>query len=461
MVSICASLFCAPLMMAGVNAILPEIGVGLHASASQLALVGAAYSLGLAVFQLSSGTLGDIRGHRRLFLTGAIIFALSGSFLGLAPGMPFFLIARFTQGLGGAILSASGLALLASCAAPEKRATYLGFSSFAVYAGIACGPPIAGLITASLGWRWVFWTSALAAIIVFILMRFAASQEWRPAKGRKFDWQGCFLYALAMTALTVAAAQMGENLRAGFLCVAFCLLFLVIFYFWERRGTFPILNFSLLAQNRVLTLSTLAALVNYASFFGVLFYFSFYLQIGKGIGIRETGLILAFQPLIQTLITPLASRLCNLWQPGGVSALGAMLCGCGLLSAAFLKLASPLFSLFATQALLGAGISLFSLANTAIILESAGRMALGQASGLVGAARTAGQLAGMVFITASLGFFLGNKAVSVATLDPFMHAMRLNLVIFGALNLCAVGLVFIRNRRQSSGHLPQDWGKAD
>ena len=177
-----------PFMLAGVNAALPPLGESLHASARQLGLVGAFYSLGLAVFQLASGSLGDICGRRRVWLWGVGVFALAGALLGFVESTPLFLGLRFVQGVGGAMFNASGLALLASAAPPEKRAVYLGISGAAVYAGIACGPPVAGVIAGWLGWRWLFWGNALASAGAFLLMKYCVRLEWRTARGQPFDW---------------------------------------------------------------------------------------------------------------------------------------------------------------------------------------------------------------------------------------------------------------------------------
>lgn len=127
--------------------------------------------------------------------------------------------------------------------------------------------------------------------------------------------------------------------------------------------------------------------------------------------------------------------------------MGVALCGLGLTAAAFLQLDSPLSLLLGAQCLLGVGISLFALPNTTIILESAGPDHVGQASGLTGAVRTGGQLCNMVVITLTLSLFLGQEAVSIANIDGFLRSMRTDLIIFGLLNLLAVGFVLARNRQ--------------
>lgn len=444
--AICASLFCMPFMLAGVNAVLPAIGESLDASARQLGLIGAFYSLGLAVFQLASGSLGDIFGRRRIFLLGIAIFAAAGAALGFVRSAPLFIALRLLQGLGGAMFNASGLALLASAAPPEERAAYLGISGAAVYAGIACGPPLAGLVAGTLGWRWLFWGNALAFAGVFLLMKCAVRQEWRTAEGQPFDLTGCAIYGCAMIALTFGASELAERAALAWSLLAAFVALLALFCLRELRSRYPILDIRLLARNRVFALSSLAAFVNYSSYFGMLFFFSLYLQVGRGLGVEEAGLVLAFQSAVQALTTPLAARLCKIRQPGHVSALGVALCGLGLAAAAFVSLDSSLALIFVVQGLLGAGISLFALPNTAIILESAGQEHVGQAAGLTGAVRTAGQLCNMVIITLTLGFFLGNAPVGPETLEGFMRCMRVDLIIFCLCNLGAVGCVLARNR---------------
>ena len=399
------------------------------------------------MFQLASGSLGDICGRRRVFLWGMGVFALAGALLGFVDSAPLFLVLRFVQGVGGAMFNASGLALLASAAPPGQRASYLGFSGAAVYAGIACGPPVAGFIAGWLGWRWLFWGNALAAAGAFLLMKYCVKLEWRTAEGQPFDWWGCIIYGCAMAALTFGASELAESPVLAWSLLASFAFLLAVFCLLELKSRYPLLDIRLLARNRVFALSSLAAFVNYSSFFGMLFFFSLYLQVGRGMSVQEAGFFLALQSVVQALTTPLAARLCNAWNPGYVSAVGVALCGLGLTAAAFLQLDSPLSLLLGAQCLLGVGISLFALPNTTIILESAGPDHVGQASGLTGAVRTGGQLCNMVVITLTLSLFLGQEAVSMTNIDGFLRSMRTDLIIFGLLNLLAVGFVLARNRQ--------------
>ena len=444
MAAICASLLSTPLMASGVNAVLPEIGASFNSSASSLGMVGTAYALGMAIFQLAAGRLGDIFGHRLVFLSGSCVFGLGNLLILLSPAISFFICSRLVQGIGAAMLNASGLALLASCAAPEKRPAYLGASGMAVYAGIACGPPAAGALAGALGWRWLFILNLFSCSIVWLLMKFTASHNLRTAPGGRFDWAGTLLFAAAMAGLTFFASQTGTSKAAGGIFFFLFLFFMWLFLRHEKRAALPLLNQELLRTNKILGLSTLAALISYASFFGLAFYFSFYLQTAKGYDVSEAGIILSIQALSQFLGTFPASRLCARWGTNKTSALGAGICGLGLLAAAFLSPASGIQLLVCAQCFLGAGISIFTLANTAMILESAGEENIGQASAITGAARNSGQLCSMSLITLSLGVFLGSSPIGPETLPGFMLSMKVTLTLFGLLNLAAIGCVFLR-----------------
>ena len=149
---------------------------------------------------------------------------------------------------------------------------------------------------------------------------------------------------------------------------------------------------------------------------------------------------------MQAAATPLTARLCRRWPLGRIAAAGIFLCGMGLLITAFLTLETPLWLLALAQALVGAGVAVFVLPNTAIILEKAGDAAVGRASGLIGAVRTGGQLSNMVIITVTLALVLGHQPVSRETLDGFMTALHWDLLLFGLFNLAAMGCALCRDR---------------
>ena len=448
LLAVCVAQFVLPFMMAGVNAVLPPVGQSTGAGARELSLLTTFYALGLAIFQLTAGRMGDVWGRRRIFLTGMGIFSLTGALLGCLSNIDAMLALRFVQGAGAAMFNASGLAILAVAAPPGMRGQYLGLSGAAVYAGIACGPPVAGLVAGFVGWRWLFWGNALAGVLAWYLMYHTVRTEWYEGKGEPFDWRGGVMYGAGMAALTLGstALQGAAGGLGGWALLASGLLLLVVYVRMELRTPYPLLDVRLLVRNKVFGLSSLAAFVNYASSFGMLFFFSLYLQTVRGFDVREAGLFLSLQFIIQAATTPWAGRLADRKGAANVSAVGIALCGAGLCACALLGQQTPLWYLMLAQVLLGLGISLFAIPNTNVILESAGPGHLGQAAGLTGAVRTGGGLFNMVVISSTLGFYLGDAPVTSATVEPFLKSLRVDLLFFGLLNLAAVACALGRLR---------------
>lgn len=450
LISVSVGYFFLPFMLAGVNAVLPSIGQSLHASAQDLGMISAAYTLGLAVAQLAAGRLGDIWGRKRVFLHGMELFAFTGILLCFTTSLPLFIVLRFVQGCGGALFNASGLALLAGVTPPAARGRFLGINAAAVYAGIACGPPLSGFITGMANWRGVFALCAAAAAVTWLLMRFSVRREWRVSAGEPFDWAGCAMYVGAMAALTCGAGCIGRHPAAGWGLSALTLLLLAAFWRWETRTPFPLLHVRLFQVNRTFALSSLASFINYSSIFGMLFFFSLYLQTARGFSVQESGLLLTTQAVVQVLVSTWAGGLADRRGPGKVSAFGIALCGAGILYAVTLHLQSSIWSIVLIQAIMGLGVSLFAVPNTTIILSSAGERYLGQASSVNGAVRTAGMLVNMIIVTITLGFFLGNAPAGPDTVPDLLKAMRADFIIFGVLNLLAVGCAFSREKKAAA-----------
>ena len=436
--AVCASQFILPFMLAGVNAVLPIMGEDLNLSARQLSLIGTTYTLALAIAQLSSGRIGDIVGRRRLFLTGLSMFCLCSAALGFARQFEIFLCIRFMQGLGAALFNASGLAILMALAPEGRRGTVLGISAAAVYAGISCGPALAGLLAGAFGWRWLFWGTSLGAVAAWLLMHRNLQEEWRQGLGEPFDWPGFLCYGGFMLCLTLGAGSLQHAVWAPWaLAGALCLLACYIRLEWHSK--FPLLELRLFTQNRVFALSAMAAFINYASSFGVSFYFSMYLQGLRGLSVSDAGLFLAVQAIVQILVAPLSGRLTDRYGASSISTLGIALCGSGIAVAALIEIHTPLSLLIGVQILLGAGFGLFATPNTTLILESAGPRYLGQAAGVTGAMRTGGMLANMIIVTTTLGFFMGQAPLHPENASVFMESMRLDFWLFAGLNLLAIG----------------------
>ncbi len=446
LLSVCLSSFFLPFMLAGVNAVLPLIGTDLHASATELGLMGTYYSLGLAISQLAGGRLGDILGRRRVFLTGLSIFSTCAFFLSITENKELFLALRLFQGIGASLFNAAGLALLASVAPPSALGRYISIAGTAVYAGIACGPPLAGLIAWQFHWRNLFLIIGIITALLTLLIYKGVKEEWRTSKGEPFDWLGCTIYAAAMAALTLGSANLHQHPLFAWSSLLLSVVLLYCFISKELRAPFPLLNIRLLRRKRVFGLSALASLINYSAFFGCIFYYSMYLQVVLGYDVRTAGFILAVQPLTQTITTLFLPRCLDRWYAGSLASFVAVICGAVIPSSILLGTGTPLLDLRGMCVFMCVGVCLFCRSPTTLLMTSAGQENIGQAAGVNGAVRTLGALCNMIIVTVTIGFVIGYEPIVTADPKDFLQSMHIDFMIFGVLNLMAVACSLVRNK---------------
>ena len=346
---------------------------------------------------------------------------------------------RFLQGMGGAMVMATAMAMVVSVFPPEERGKALGITVASVYAGISCGPYFGGALVTELGWRWIFYLCIPTGTAVFLITCARLRGEWADAAGEPFDWRGSLVYAAALLLLIAGAANLNRGSWAWGLALS-GLASLALFLILQARIPYPILDISLLLGNRVFAFSSLAALLNYAATFGVTFFLSLYLQFVKGMSAREAGSILIIQPIVQTLLSPLCGRLADRYPAGLVATVGMAFCAVGLGVAATLAALSPLAKVFAVLIVLGFGFAFFSSPNTSVIMGSVGRRHLGVASGMVGTMRTLGMMTSMTIITVIFSVFMSEHAVTPDTLPAFLRSMHTALLVFSG--LCGVGIFF-------------------
>src|SRR5579884_1283140 len=183
-----------------VNVALPDIERGFHASLSDLQWVIDAYALTLAAFLLTAGSLADLYGRRALFAVGISIFTLGSLACGLSTSSLFLVVARAGQGVGGAIMFATSLALLAQAFSGRDRG--IAFGAFGAITGvaIAIGPVLGGALTSGVSWRWIFYVNVpigVGALAVTLLR----VDESRDPRAKRPDWVGFATFSAALAAL--------------------------------------------------------------------------------------------------------------------------------------------------------------------------------------------------------------------------------------------------------------------
>jgi EmrB/QacA subfamily drug resistance transporter len=444
--------FLTPFMGSATNVALPAVGRTFALDAVALSWVATAYLLSAAVFLVPCGRLADIHGRRLFFVRGLVVYSAASLVCALAPTAPLLLAARVAQGLGGGMIFGTSVALLSSVFPPGRRGEALGVNVAAVYLGLSLGPVLGGVLTEQLGWRSVFYVNAGLGGLTAALAAHGIRDEWVDAAGERLDVLGAALYGAGLAALMYGLGQLPG--RPGAALAAGGVLLLVAFVRWERLATHPLVDLTLFVENRVFAYSNLAALINYAATFAVGFLLSLHLQSVLGMTAQAAGALLVAQPLVQTLVSPLAGRLSDRVDSRLVASSGMGLIVVGLALLALVGRDTPRASLGGCLALLGAGFGLFSSPNTNAVMASVEKRAYGVASATLATMRLVGQMLSMGLASLVLALVVGHDATVAERPDAFVTAMRLSFVLFSA--LCVVGTLasLARGRTATAGHRP-------
>ena len=223
------------------------------------------------------------------------------------------LLARVSQGVGSAMVFATGMAILSDAYPPGQRGRALGINVAAIYIGLSLGPLLGGFLTNYLTWRSVFALVVPPSLLAVWVAIYKLKMEWADAKGEHFDLVGSLFYAAALVGLILGLTRMPSWQAAGLALPG--LAFLCLFFWWEGKSPAPVFPVHLLKTNRPFAFSSLAALINYAAIYAVTFLLSLYLQQVRGLSASAAGLILAAQPVMQAILSPLAGRLSDRVQP--------------------------------------------------------------------------------------------------------------------------------------------------
>jgi len=435
--------FLTPFMGSSVNLALPSIGNEFGVNAVTLNWIVSSYMLSTSILLLPAGRVGDILGRKKIFTAGLVIFTLTMILLTFTPNIKWLIGARVLQGLGSAMLFATNLAILTSVFPPGERGRAMGINVTAVYIGLSSGPFLGGLLTRYLGWRSIFAFLVPMGIISLILIRTKMKDEWAEAKGETFDWQGAVIYGFSLAALMYGFSKLPS--AAGWAITATGLLLMPLFVMREKRAKYPLFDITLISKNRVFAFSNLAALIHYAATSAIGFFLSLYLQYIKDLGPRDAGFVLMCWPLTMALISPAAGKLSDKQNPGVLASIGMAITSAGLIMLCFLTAGTSLVFVVAVLVIMGVGFSLFSSPNTNAIMSSVEKKQLGNASGMIGTMRNAGQTFSMAIALMLLALFMGQARINPSNYPQLLGAMKAGFIIFSVLCIAGIFASLARN----------------
>jgi EmrB/QacA subfamily drug resistance transporter len=452
---VCLSVFMLLLDITVVNVALPDIQRDLGSSFEDLQWVVDAYALALAALMLASGSLGDLLGRRLIFVIGLLAFVAASLLCGLAGSPTFLNAARGLQGVGGAMMSATSLALIAQAFPPQERGTAFGIWGATTGFAVAVGPLVGGALTEAFGWEWIFLVNVPIGLITaaIALMKVPRSADRDPSA--RIDWGGLVTFSTGLFCLVFALIR-GNDDGWGSAQILTLLgtsaVLLAIFAFIELNRDQPMLDLHLF-RVPTFTGAQIVAFSIHASMFSMFLYLTLYMQNVLGYSPFEAGLRFLPVSLLSFLAAPVAGKLAERYGVRIFLTGGLALIGIGLLLMSGIDPSDDWTTLLAGFLAAGIGIGFVNppLATAAIGVVEPRRS--GAASGINSTFRQVGTAVGI----AGLGAILQGKLThsldarglaTEAAKNAYIDAFNELLVVGALVAFAGAALAFVLVRRR-------------
>jgi EmrB/QacA subfamily drug resistance transporter len=290
------------------NVALVDIARGLHTSSSTLtwAITGPLLMVGISAPLL--GRVGDLKGHRRLYLAGVTGSLLCAVMTALAWNAPALIVARLFSGLGGAALTASSWALLFRVFGQAERTKVLGWWSLVGAGGPVIGVAVGGPVVQAFGWRWIF-VAQIPLVIAALIVNWRVLPETERIEGETLDVGGALALAVVVGSVLLAVNRSSSGLGPVVIVSSVVALVSVpLFVAAERRASSPVLPLEWLA-NRDITLPALSAFALNFSYMGGFFLTPLFLEQALGYSVGTAGFFQIARPLVFAVAAPAAGYL--------------------------------------------------------------------------------------------------------------------------------------------------------
>jgi EmrB/QacA subfamily drug resistance transporter len=404
-----------------VNVALPSIREDLDASFTDLQWVVDAYALTLAALVLTAGSLADRLGRRRVFADGLAIFTVASLLCALAPDPTFLNLARALQGVGGAVMFALSLALIAQeFAAGRERGMAMGVYGATIGVAVAIGPLVGGALTDSLGWESIFYLNVPIGLAALALTQLRL-RESRDPNATRVDWAGVATFSAALFLLVLALVRGNDE---GWGSAPIVSLFagaaalLAAFVAVERRVAEPMLPLGLF-RRRAFTGVQLAAFAVSGAMFAMFLYLTLYLQNYLGHSPIEAGVRYLPVTLGSFFVAPIAGALLSRVQARLMLSVGLAAVGVGLLLMGGIDAGSEWTTLLGGFLVAGAGIGLINPVIADVAVSVVPREQSGMAAGINDTFRQVGIAVGIALWGA---IFVGRGAEKVGELTAGIPA---------------------------------------
>ncbi len=422
MAAIMLSVALASLDTAIANTALPAMAADLHARPAASVWIINAYQLAMVATLLPLAALGDIVGHRRIYISGIIVFTAASLACALSPTLPWLAGARVVQGLGAAAIMSVNTALIKHLYPPHRLGAGVGLNALVVGVSFAVGPTVASLILSVASWPWLF---AVNVPLGVLALSFALPGLPHTPRGtHHFDRVAALLNVITFAALVFALGEAAQRASTPVVlgAAAVAIVFGALLMRRETGHPAPMLPVDLF-KLPVFALSAVTAVCSFAAqglaFVSLPFYFEDVLHRSQ----VETGFLMTPWPVIVALAAPFAGRLSDRYPPGLLGAIGLAILCAGMAALAMLPPHPSVIDISIRMAICGAGFGFFQSPNLKALMASAPPNRSGGASGIIATSRLIGQTTGAALV--ALSFSIAGRhgpTLSLATGAVFAGA---------------------------------------
>ncbi|HEY2327997.1 MAG TPA: MFS transporter [Gaiellaceae bacterium] len=444
LLTVCVGTFMLLLDITIVNVALPAIQRALHASFSDLQWVVDAYALTLATCVLTAGALADLFGRKRLFLIGIVLFTIASAACGAANDPLFLIIARAVQGIGGATMFATSLALLSQEFHGRERGTAFGIWGATIGAAVAVGPLAGGMLTSWISWRWIFFVNIPIGIVAVVLGAAQLRESANPEHSR-LDPVGLATLTSGLFCLILALIEGNKRgWSSGVILglIAAAIVLLAIFVVSQASERTSMVDLSLFGRPAFIGAQTTAFAIS-SSMFAMFLYLTLYLQNVLGLSPLQTGL--RFLPLsaISFFAAPTAGKLIGRVPIRVLLAFGLALNAIAMWWMSRITVHSHWTALLGGFLVGGVGIGFVNAPLAATAVSTVRQERAGMASGINNTFRQIGIATGIAALGAIFQSKVGVQTIggvpSEAAKVAFVHGLH-DILLVGA-SVAAIGAV--------------------
>jgi len=410
-----------------VNIVLPVVNKSFNSEIATVEWVVIIYLLFVSGLLLSFGRLGDIRGHKSIFLIGFSIFIISSALCGGAPSIGALITFRGIQAIGAAMLAANSPAILTTNFPASQRGQALGLQATMTYLGLTVAPSLGGWLTDLISWRAVFYINVPVGLLAFILAWLFIPQDKDSGSRERFDIPGALLFLVGLVSLLLALNQgysWGWSSPPIIGLLVFSVIFLTSFVYIEKKSSSPVLDLKLF-RNKVFSAATASSILNYIAVFSILILLPFYLLQGRGMSTSQAGLILTIQPIVMAIIAPISGSISDRIGTRIPTVAGMIVLSLGILMMSTMGPNSPIYLVAIALGIIGFGTGTFISPNNSAIMGSATRERQGIAAGILATSRSTGMVLGVGLAGAIFTTILAQSSGDVM----FFYAVSTSLIV--------------------------------